>query len=101
MTSVVALDGIDGEPHANVFPGAEPKTIRLTLEAGESVPPHDHPDREIVFHLLSGRIRLRLGDEAVDVEEGEIARFDGAQPISPEALEDSRAVIVLANRTDD
>lgn len=43
-----SLDGPHGHPHANVFPDAEPKTIRVTLAAGESVPAHAHPDREIV-----------------------------------------------------
>jgi len=97
MTTIHSLADLDGSPHANVFHGAEPKTIRLTLEADERVAPHQHPGREIVFHLLEGEIDLHLGEDTVELSEGDIARFDGDQEISPVASEDSTALIVLAH----
>jgi hypothetical protein len=33
MATLHHLSDLDGTPHANVFPDAEPKTIRLTLDA--------------------------------------------------------------------
>lgn len=90
------LSELDGHPHATVFPGESPKTIRLTLPAGESVPPHDHPGHDVVFHLLEGEIDLRLDETTVAVEAGELVRFDGKREIEPTAREDSTAVIVLA-----
>ena len=93
-----ALDDLDGEPHANPFPDSEPKTVRLTLAEGDRIPPHRHPDRDIVCHVTSGRIELTLGDETVILAAGEVARFDGDQDISPAALEDSAALLVLAER---
>ncbi|WP_353633291.1 cupin domain-containing protein (plasmid) [Halobacterium sp. NMX12-1] len=99
-TQIRTLDELDGEPHANPFPDAEPKTVRLTLGAGESVPPHAHPGREIVFHLLEGEIELTLGDDTHQLSAGDIARFDGDQQIAPEAVSDSTAVLVLATSTD-
>lgn len=100
MTSIHTLAELDGEPHANVFPDAEPKTIRLTLAEGEAVAPHTHPDREIVFYLIEGEVELQLGDETHEVAAGDVARFDGEQEISPTAVADSTALIVLAQRTD-
>lgn len=101
MTTIRALDDLDGEPHANAFPDAEPKTIRLTLAAGEEVPAHDHPDREIVLYLVEGEIELTLGEETHEVTAGDVARFDGDQEVSPKATEHSTALIVLAERAAD
>lgn len=99
MSTIRTLDEREGSPHANVFPDAEPKTIRLTLSAGESVPPHDHPDREIVLYVIEGTIDPLLGEDTHRVGAGEVARFDGAQDVSPEAVEDATALLVLAERS--
>lgn len=101
MSTIRQLDELEGQPHANVFPDAEPTTIKLTLEEGESVAPHSHPDREIVFHLLEGHIELDLGDQTHEIAADEVARFDGDQQISPRALEESTALLVLALRADE
>jgi quercetin dioxygenase-like cupin family protein len=100
MSELETLADLDGEPHANVFPESEPKTIRLTLAAGESVDPHRHPGRDIVLYLIEGTVELQLGDEVHTVEAGGVARFEGEQDISPEAVEDSVALIVLAPRAE-
>jgi len=94
-TERAALADIDEAGRSVLFEG-EPKTVRLTLEAGERVPAHQHPGREIVCHVTSGRIEMTLGEETHTLEEGEIARFDGDQDISPAADVDSAAVLVLA-----
>jgi quercetin dioxygenase-like cupin family protein len=100
MTTTHDLDELEGQPHANVFPDAEPKTVRLTLDAGGEVAPHSHPDREIVLYLIEGRIELQVGDRTDELTAGDIARFDGEQEISPRAIEASTALIVLASRSD-
>ncbi|WP_247730761.1 cupin domain-containing protein [Halovivax limisalsi] len=99
-TERVRLDDLEGSPHAHCFE-EEPMTIRLTLEAGESVPAHQHPDRRIVCHLLEGSISMTLGEDEHAIEAGDVVRFDGNQDVSPEALEDSVALLVLAKRTDE
>lgn len=101
MTTIERLDELDGEPHASVFPDAEPKTIRLTLDEDEGVPPHTHPGRDIVLYLLQGRLELTLGDDTHEVEAGDVAHFAGEQDISPRALEPSVALLVLASRAAD
>jgi quercetin dioxygenase-like cupin family protein len=73
-----------------------PKTVRLTLSEGESVPPHRHPDTDIVLHLRSGELDLHLGAETHRLTQGDVIRFDGDRDISPEAVTDSDALLVLA-----
>ena len=96
MPSKVHLDDAEGEPHATLFPESEPKTIRLRLAAGESVPEHDHPGRVIVLHLLAGEVELSLDGEVHEAVAGDVLRFDGDQQIAPTAVEDSEALLVLA-----
>jgi len=100
MTTIHALREPEGHPHADVFPDAEPKTIRLTLDAGGEVAPHSHPDREIVFYLVEGAIELELDDETHELSAGDVARFDGEREIAPHAVEESTALIVLSSRSD-
>jgi quercetin dioxygenase-like cupin family protein len=101
MTTTHNLDELEGQPHANVFPDAEPKTIKLTLDAGGEVAPHSHPGREIVLYLVEGRIELQVGEETHELTAGAVARFDGDQDIAPQAIEASTALLVLAPRSDD
>ena len=99
MSTIRSLSELQGAPHANVFPDEEPKTIRLRLSEGESVAPHRHPGRDIVLHLLDGKLELSLDGETHELAAGDIARFEGEREIAPRALEASTALIVLAERT--
>lgn len=98
MTSVKTLAELEGYPHAVAFPDAEPRTIRLTLDEGESVPAHTHPDREIVCYLIDGELALNIGGDTYELTAGDVARFDGDQEISPTARTASTALLVLAPR---
>jgi len=97
----VSLDDLTEEPREVAFPGSEPKTVRLALDVGEAVPAHRHPGREIVVHLVSGRLDVRVDGESNVLEPGDLLRFDGQREVSPTAEEDSVAVLVLAPRADD
>ncbi|WP_435176721.1 cupin domain-containing protein [Halorussus sp. AFM4] len=101
MTDTVALDDLTERPREVAFPGAEPKTVRLSLEAGESVPAHRHPERQIVVHLVSGRLDVRVDGESNALEPGDLLRFDGRKEVSPRAEADSTALLVLAPRADE
>ncbi|MFD1571436.1 DUF2249 domain-containing protein [Halorubrum laminariae] len=96
----VRIDAIDGEPHAEAFPGREPKTVRLSLSAGEGVAAHDHPGRAVLFHALEGSFDVRIDDETHVVEAGELLRFDGDRTVEPTAREDATALVVLAERSE-
>lgn len=92
------LSELEATPQANVFPGGEPKTVRLALDAGGSVPRHDHPDRRVVFHVLEGEIDLTVGESSHELEVGHVVQFDGARPVSMDAITDGRALVVLARK---
>ena len=98
--SVVSLDDLSETPHAVTFEGEEPRTVRLELEAGEEVPAHSHPDRTIVLYLVAGHVRLRIDDTEHELKAGDLARFSGDGRISPTAIEDSIALLVLAPDTE-
>jgi len=89
-------DATDGG-RQSLFEG-EPRTVLLSLAADERVPAHSHPERAVVFHVLSGEIELTLDDETTTLQPGELARFDGDCDISPYARTASRALVILAKR---
>jgi mannose-6-phosphate isomerase-like protein (cupin superfamily) len=101
VTTVESLAELDGTPHAAVFPGSEPKTVCLRLEAGGSVPSHSHPDRRVLLYVVDGVVELRVGDEEHELSAGDVARFDGSREVSPRAVEAATALVVLAERADD
>jgi len=99
MVDRASLPALSDEPHARPFPEGEPDVVRLALDAGESIPPHTHPKRRIVFHLLSGALTLTIDDETHHLDAGDVVRFDGRSDVSPEATADSEALLVLAERS--
>jgi len=96
MTEKEQLSELETEPHAILFDGAEPRTIRLSLDADQRVDEHRHPGRVIVIYLIEGAIDLSLDGEVHRLTAGEAIRFDGDQDIAPAAIEDSTALVVLA-----
>lgn len=99
MPQHVSLADLESTPHAEVFADG-PRTVRLALDAGESMPAHSHPGRNVVVHVVEGRLRLGLDDESYDLSVGDLVRFDGEREVAPEAVEDCVAVVVLAARED-
>lgn len=96
MVEITAIDALTTSPHAEVFDEQQPRTVQLTLDAGEGVPAHTHPGTNIVLHLLSGRLELSLDDECYELSSGEIARFSGEREVAPHAIDESTAILVLA-----
>lgn len=95
----VALEDLEAEPHARLFGGDEPRTVRLSLDAGDAVAEHTHPGRTIVCHLLEGTLDLSLDGRTHRLVAGEVARFSGDQRIAPTAVESATALLVLAERS--
>lgn len=100
MAPVKSIEDCEGVPHANVFPTEEPKTIRLSLDEGESVGAHSHPERQVILYLISGEIDLQLDGESHIVQSGDVVQFDGTREVAPAAKTDSNALIVLAKKND-
>lgn len=95
MPDTASLDDLNGRPVDDVFGGGHPRTVRLALEAGDSLEPHRHPAADIVVHVLEGRIDLRLDDESYELGPGQLARFSGERDISPLAIDDAVALLVF------
>lgn len=93
-----SLDALDGT--ARPFDDGEPDVVRLHLDAGESVAPHAHPGRSVVFFGVEGAFEVRVGDERRRVTAGDCLRFDGDEEVSPRATADgpATALVVLAKR---
>jgi len=49
---------------------------RVTIAPGQSNPRHCHRTCEEVLHLLTGRLRHTVGDDAVDLEPGDTLAID-------------------------
>ena len=92
----VRLDDLDGRPGARALDGS-PRVIRLALDAGESVPPHDHPGTTVVLHVVEGVVDVRLDGESIEVAAGELVRFPGEREVSPLAVEDAVALVYLVD----
>lgn len=101
MTDQTSLADLTEAPHEVVFPGSEPRTVRLSLAEGEAIPAHDHPDRQVVLYLVSGALDVTVDGDVYALEPGDVFRFDGRNSVSPEARADSIALLVLAPRADD
>lgn len=97
MVETARLDELTGAPHATAF-AEQPRTVRLTLDAGESVPEHRHPEATPLLHVVEGALDVAVDGETYRLDAGELLRFDGRKPVSPTAREDSVAVVVLAPR---
>lgn len=100
MPEVTSLGELEKTPHAEVFERRQPRTVRLQLEANQRVPPHKHPDMNVVLHLLSGRLEVTLDDEQYDLAPDDLLRFSGDREVSPYAIEPSTAVVVFAPQSD-
>jgi quercetin dioxygenase-like cupin family protein len=50
--------------------GEQIMVVQFTIDAGAAVPPHSHP-HEQTGHVVSGRMRFRIGDEERDLGPGD------------------------------
>jgi len=89
------VDVADEDGRAALFEG-EPRTVHLSLSAEDRVPAHDHRDRDPLSRA-GRRDRARPGRGDPRPRCGDLLRFDGDSQISPKAVTDARALVVLAN----
>jgi len=75
--------------------GANTLLTEFKLEAGHLLPVHSH-DQEQTGYLVSGTIRLTIGDETFRVEAGDSWCIPGNVQHGAEILEDAVAIEVFA-----
>ncbi|MFW6448010.1 MAG: cupin domain-containing protein [Halobacteriota archaeon] len=93
MAEIVDVDALAATPHAEVFD--TPRTIRLRLEAGESIAPHSHPGLSVVAYVIDGHVSLTLDDAVHPLEAGHAAHFSGERRITPTAETDATVLLVF------
>jgi quercetin dioxygenase-like cupin family protein len=80
--------------------GDKTLTAEFRLEKGSQLPSHVHP-QEQTGYLISGRMRLFVGDDVYDVEPGDSWCVPGNVEHRAEILADSVAVEVFAPLRED
>lgn len=95
-------------PAKSVFPGITGHYAHLdrmtcgevTLEAGATVPTHQHPHDQLTY-VLSGRFEFTLGSETLVMESGMAAVIPGGTPHSGRALTVCRVLDVFSPTRED
>lgn len=96
MVEQASLDAVPDRKKHPVFE-ADPRTVRVRLEAGEEIAEHTHPGTRILFLVVEGSLELTLDDESYALASGDLLRFDGERTISGSAAEPATAVVVLVD----
>lgn len=73
----------------------------LEVKKGKRLSFQYHTKKKETMYLLSGRIRLRLGDDEEEVEVGKSVTIAPGEKHRVEALEDSQIVEVSTSHLDD
>ena len=94
----------DADGYKEVLPGIRLKTLvhgektlfaEFRMEAGSKLPMHSHPHEQTGF-LVTGRVRLTIGDRTCDVAPGDSWCIPGNTEHSAEILEQSHAIEVFS-----
>ena len=85
----------DGIGLKTLVHGEKTLMSEFSLKGGNVLPAHAHP-HEQTGYLVSGRIRLTIGDETFEVEPGDSWCIPGDVTHSAEIVEDSIAVEVFS-----
>ncbi len=71
------------------------RVVVILLRQGARMEKHRAPGR-ITIHTLSGRLRLQVRDQAIDLEAGQILMLDADLPHDVEAVEESAFLLTIA-----
>lgn len=73
--------------------------VHIFLEAGKSVPAHDHKGQEVFFTLIKGAVTVKLNEvEDYPLVPGGVLNFAGEATVSVHATKDSEFFVYLINR---
>jgi len=86
---------LDGIKLKTLVYGDKTLIAEFHLEKGAQIPVHSHP-HEQTGYLISGRIRLSIGEDTFDVEPGDSWCIPGNVKHRAEFIEDSVAVEVFS-----
>lgn len=86
---------LDGIAQKTLVYGDNTLMVEFRLKRGANLPLHAHP-HEQTGYLVSGHIKLTIGDNTHDVLPGDSWCIQGNAPHGAESLEDSVAIEVFA-----
>lgn len=69
---------------------------RCRIEPGKANPPHYHPNCDEVLHVLQGHIRHRLGDEFIEMHEGDTISIPTGTIHNAENIGTEPAILFIA-----
>ena len=75
---------------------ADMHCLKVSRKKGFVDPTHSHDDHSTICCLLSGKLRLNIGNETYVAEPGDVWLHPQGVPHSSEALEDSSQIEVKA-----
>jgi quercetin dioxygenase-like cupin family protein len=90
----------NNSPWINICPGIKRQTLTsgktmyqmlAALEAGSKMPPHQHPQEQIV-HILSGRMKLIVDGTPHEMKAGDSFYLASNVPHGVETVEETRVV---------
>ena len=94
------LDALPGIRRKTLSYGAATLMSEFRLQAGSPLPIHEHP-QEQTGYLVSGRLRLTIGEETREVGPGDSWSIPGGVAHGAETLEDAVAVEVFSPLRED
>ena len=74
---------------------------RCQIDPGHANAPHYHPNCDEVLHVLHGKIRHRLGDEYVEMTDGDTISIPTGAVHNAENIGTDRAVLLITFSTAD
>jgi quercetin dioxygenase-like cupin family protein len=74
-----------------VVRGQSIEVMKMHWRAGDSARPHQHPEEQAIY-VLSGRLRMTVGDETYEIGPGEVSYHPSNVKHGALAVEDSVAI---------
>ncbi|WP_295236199.1 cupin domain-containing protein [Veillonella sp.] len=82
-----------------LFQGPNFIVVKKGGKAGENVENHNHPEANVVFTVVKGKVDVRLNqDEQHILTPGTVLQFNGDNFIQATLVEDSEFVVTLINK---
>ena len=82
-----------------LFQGPNYVIVKKGGKAGEQVEKHNHPEANVIFTVVKGKVQVHLNDDEVHiVEPGKVLHFDGDNFINAEFLTDGELFVTLVNK---
>lgn len=90
-----AVDQFPGVVRRTLASGENLTLVEIQLSTGAEVPEHTHP-HEQAGHVISGRVRFRMGGETSDLKAGDSYLIPGELPHHVVAIDDAVLIEVFS-----